>query len=172
MPQSLQGRLSLLLECLHEQRVLLVLDNLEALLQEGDLAGRYRSGYAGYGQVLQRVGETAHQSCLMLTSREKPASLVLLEETHSRVRALRLVGLDADAGAQLLAEKGVVGTPQERARLVETYAGNPLALKVVTETISDLFAGEASSMQPISRAAPTHSLPVRLGVPSVRPVSR
>src|SRR5207302_9376323 len=70
----------------------------------------------------------------------KPASLVLLEETHSRVRALRLVGLDADAGAQLLAEKGVVGTPQERARLVETYAGNPLALKVVTETISDLFA--------------------------------
>jgi len=142
VPQSRQGRLSLLLECLHEQRVLLVLDNLEALLQEGDLAGRYRSGYAGYGQVLQRVGETAHQSCLMLTSREKPASLVLLEETHSRVRALRLVGLDADAGAQLLAEKGVVGTPQERARLVETYAGNPLALKVVTETISDLFAGE------------------------------
>src|SRR5205807_952363 len=38
-------------------------------------------------------------------------------------------------------EKGIIGTPEERARLVEAYAGNPLALKVVAETISDLFAG-------------------------------
>jgi hypothetical protein len=96
----------------------------------------------GYGYVLRRVGETAHQSCLLVTSREKPADLVLLEGTRSLVRVLRLGGLDADAGAQLLAEKGVVGTPEERARLVEAYAGNPLALKVVAETIADLFVGE------------------------------
>src|SRR5207237_9107840 len=42
----------------------------------------------------------------------------------------------------LLAEEAVVGAPEERARLIEAYAGNPLALKVVAETITDLFAGE------------------------------
>lgn len=142
LPASLQGRLSLLLERLRGRRALLVLDNLEALLQEGDVGGRYRPGYEGYGQLLRRVGETAHQSCLLLTSREKPADLVPLEGTRSPVRALRLSGLDAVACEQLLAEKGVVGTPEERGRLVETYAGNPLALKVVAEAIADLFAGE------------------------------
>jgi WD40 repeat protein/transcriptional regulator with XRE-family HTH domain len=142
MPASLQGRLSLLLERLRERRALLVLDNLEALLQEGNMGGHYRPGYEEYGYVLRRVGETAHQSCLLVTSREKPADLVLLEGTRSPVRVLRLGGLDAGAGAQLLAEKGVAGTPEERARLVEAYAGNPLALKVVAETIADLFVGE------------------------------
>jgi eukaryotic-like serine/threonine-protein kinase len=39
-----------------------------------------------------------------LTSREKPSGLVLLEEMHSSVRTLHLTGLDAVAGAQLLAE--------------------------------------------------------------------
>src|SRR5437762_1506415 len=31
---------------------------------------------------------------------------------------------------------------QERARLVQAYAGNPLALKIAAETIADLFAGK------------------------------
>ena len=135
---SLERRLSLLLERLRERRALLVLDNLETLLQEGEIGGHYRPGFEGYGQVLRRVGETAHQSCLLLTSREKPAGLVPLEGT----RTLRLAGLDAIACEQLLEEKEVVGTPEERARLVEAYAGNPLALKVVAETIVDLFNGE------------------------------
>src|SRR6266446_2671214 len=141
VPESLEGRLSLLLERLRERRALLVLDNLEALLQEGDLGGHYCPGFEGYGQVLRRVGETAHQSCLLLTSREKPAGLVLLEGTLSRVSALRLAGLEQDACEQMLAEKEVVGTPEEWACLVEMYGGNPLALKIVAETITDLFGG-------------------------------
>jgi WD40 repeat protein/transcriptional regulator with XRE-family HTH domain len=141
-PTSLQGRLSLLLECLRKRRTLLVLDNLEAILQEGEGGGHYRPGYEGYGDVMRRMGETAHQSCLLLTSREKPADLVQLEGMHSPVRALHLAGLEPDACQQLLADKELVGTPEERARLIQAYAGNPLALKIVAETIADLFAGE------------------------------
>ncbi len=139
---SLPERLSLLLERLRERRVLLVLDNLEALLQEGDVGGHYRPGYEGYGQLVQRVGETAHQSCLLVTSREKPADLVSLEGTRSLVRTLRLGGLEPDACEQLLGEKEMVGTPQEWERLAQVYAGNPLALKIVAETIADLFGGK------------------------------
>jgi WD40 repeat protein/class 3 adenylate cyclase/transcriptional regulator with XRE-family HTH domain len=142
VPASLEGRLSLLMEHLRDQRVLLVLDNLESLLSEGESRGRLRSGYEAYGQLLRRVGETSHQSCLLLTSREKPANLEPLEGSRRPVRALRLAGLEADASEQLLAEKEVVGLAHDRAHLVELYAGNPLALNIVAQTIVELFGGE------------------------------
>ena len=141
-PASLEGRLGLLMEHLRDQRALLVLDNLESLLSEGESRGRLRSGYEGYGQLLRRVGETAHQSCLLLTSREKPTDLELLEGSSRPVRSLRLAGLETGASEQLLAEKEVVGLAQDRARLVEVYAGNPLALNIVAQTILELFGGE------------------------------
>ncbi|HEX6557448.1 MAG TPA: NB-ARC domain-containing protein, partial [Ktedonobacteraceae bacterium] len=139
--ESLENRLSLLLEELRSRRVLLVLDNLEVLLSEGEVLGRLRPGYEGYGQLLRQVAETAHQSCLLLTSREKPAALRALEGSRTLVRSLRLPGLEAAACAQLLAEHEVDGSPEEQARLGEVYAGNPLALNIVAETIADLFGG-------------------------------
>src|SRR5437763_3070928 len=142
VPSSLEGRLGLLLEFLRQERALLVLDNLETLLEEGEGMGSMRAGYEGYGQLLRRVGETMHQSCLLLTSREKPTDLVPLEGSRKPVRALRLDGLETDASEQLLAEKEVVGIPQDQARLVEVYAGNPLALNIVAQTIVELFGGE------------------------------
>src|SRR5207302_6269984 len=113
-PQSLERRLSLLLEELRTWRVLLVLDNLESLLSEGEVRGHLRPGYEGYARLLRRVGETGHSSCLLLTSREKPAELRALEGSHSPVRVLRLVGLEAAACEQLLAEHELVGSPEEQ----------------------------------------------------------
>src|SRR3989442_849502 len=139
---SLERRFSLLLECVRRTRVLLVLDNLETLLEEGQRAGHLRPGYEGYARLLRQMAETEHQSCLLLTSREKPGDLVPLEGNREPVRALRLARLDADACQQLLAEKEVAGSPADQARLIEAYAGNPLALNIIAQTIVDLFAGE------------------------------
>jgi hypothetical protein len=94
VPTSLEGRLSLLMEHLRDRRALLVLDNLETLLEEGESRGRLRSGYEGYGQLLRRVGETTHQGCLLLTSREKLTDLEPLEGSRRPVRTLRLDGLE------------------------------------------------------------------------------
>jgi len=121
-------------------RVLLVLDNLETLLDEGQSTGHLRPGYEGYARLLRLMAETEHQSCLLLTSREKPGDLVPLE--GNRVRALRLAQLDADACQQLLADKDVAGSAADSARLIEAYAGNPLALNIISQTIVDLFGGE------------------------------
>jgi WD40 repeat protein/transcriptional regulator with XRE-family HTH domain len=142
---SLEPRISRLLEHLREQRVLLVLDNLECLLEEGEVRGHLRPSYEDYARLLRRIAETGHQSCLLLTSREKPTELRALEGSRSPVRALRLAGLEAAACEQLLAEHEVVGSPEERARLVERYGGNPLALQIVAETITELFGGAISS---------------------------
>jgi len=142
LPDSLEGRLHLLMEQLRARRVLLVLDNLEMLLEEGEGTGRMRAGFEGYARLLRRMGETAHQSCLLLTSREKPTDLVPLEGSRSPVHAVRLAGLDGRAGRQLLEAKDVAGTAHDRERLVEVYRGNPLALKIVAHTIVELFGGE------------------------------
>src|SRR5258707_10515192 len=142
VPQSLERRLSLLLEEMRRRRVLLVLDNLEVLLEEGDVRGRLRPGFEAYRHLLRQVAQTAHQSCLLLTSREKPAALRALEGSRKPVRSLPLSGLDAAACVQLLAEHEVTSSPEERARLGAVYAGNPLALNIVAETIADLFGGQ------------------------------
>src|SRR3989442_94493 len=142
VPQSRERRLSLLLEELRGRRVLLVLDNLEVLLEEGDVLGRLRPGFEAYEHLLRQMAQTAHQSCLLLTSREKPAGLRRLEGSRAPVRSLPLSGLEATACAQLLAEHEVMGSPEERARLGAVYEGNPLALKIVAETFADLFGGQ------------------------------
>jgi WD40 repeat protein/transcriptional regulator with XRE-family HTH domain len=139
---SIERRQGLLLECLRNRRVLLVYDNLESFLEEGEDSGRMRADYEGFSRVLRRITETEHQSCLLLTSREKPSELVPLEGNQSPVRALRLARLDAEACQQLLAEKGVAGRTSEQTRLIEVYAGNPLALKIVARTIVELFEGQ------------------------------
>ena len=106
---SFDRRLSLLLEYLRSTRVLLVLDNLEVLLEEGQSTGHIRAGYEGYTHLLRRMAETEHQSCLLITSREKPSDLVPLEGSRAPVRALRLARLDGESCKQLLAEKGAIG---------------------------------------------------------------
>jgi WD40 repeat protein/transcriptional regulator with XRE-family HTH domain len=143
--------LSALLERFRHLRVLLVLDNVESVLAEGSErsdstghTGQMRPGYEGIGRFLQRVAETQHQSCVLLTSREKPGDLVPQEGSHSPVRALRVGRLDGEACETLLVDRGVKGTAAELARLIEAYAGNPLALIIVSRTIVDLFDGDLS----------------------------
>ncbi len=142
VPTGLEQRLDLLLEQLRTQRALVVLDNMETVQEEGT---GLRAGYAGYSHLLLRVGETEHQSCLLLTSREKVSELLPLEGSRRPIRALRLVGLEADAGQQVLEERGVLGSRHDRERLIELYAGNPLALNIVAQTIVDLFGSETAA---------------------------
>lgn len=141
---SLDRRLSLLLEHLRQQRVLVVLDNLESLLGEGENNSQLRPGYEDYTRLLKRLASTEHQSCLLLTSREKPADLIEFESNRSLVRVLHLARLANQACENLLAEKDVAGTRAELGRLIEAYGGNPLALKIVAQTILDLFNGQVA----------------------------
>lgn len=142
---SLERRLTLLFEYLRTRRVLLILDNLESIMEAAEGSGRILPAYEGYGRLLRRAAETKHKSCVLLTSREKPFELAPLEGSRTPVRSLQLGQLDADACALLLEEREVLGSTAERARLIERYGGNPLALKIVAPTIVDLFGGEIAA---------------------------
>src|SRR5215467_5509407 len=141
-PSSLEQRINQLVSRLQANRCLLVLDNLETLLQSGDREGNYLPGYEGYGRLIARLAESAHQSCVLLTSREKPKEIEPLEGVRAPVRSLRLAGVDDQAAHALLADKELHGTSLAWQRLVASYAGNPLALKIVAQAISDLFHGD------------------------------
>src|SRR5947209_5780543 len=141
-PATLEQRINQLLARLQAHYCLLVLDNLETLLASGDREGSYLPGYEGYGRLIQRLAESAHQSCVLVTSRERPREVEALEGTRSPVRSLRLVGMDEQAAQALLSDKELSGTPAAWQRLVAGYAGNPLALKIVAQVVSDLFGGD------------------------------
>ena len=142
LPDSVGGKLSRLIELFKRSRCLIILDNFETVLQEGKRAGTYREGSEMYGELLKRIGEIAHQSCLVLTSREKPQEVGTMAGDRLPVRTLPLVGLDIAAGQHILDAKGLQGAVDDREQLIAHYRGNPLALKMATTSIQDLFAGD------------------------------
>ncbi|MGB7412686.1 MAG: hypothetical protein WA902_00620, partial [Thermosynechococcaceae cyanobacterium] len=89
--QNTTADIASLLQCLQNNRCLMVLDNLETLLDTGEQSGQYRSGYEAYGELLQVIAQTRHQSCLILTSREKSAQFTQWEG-HPAVKSLSLDG--------------------------------------------------------------------------------
>jgi transcriptional regulator with XRE-family HTH domain len=138
-PDGEAARLAMLLQLLRDRPCLLVLDNFETVLAPGQQEGHYRDGLAGYGALLRAVGETRHQSCLVVTSREAPPELAVLGS--GTVRRFQLGGLGFPEGQALLADKQLSGTDEEWANLIGRFGGNGLALKVVGESISQVFGG-------------------------------
>jgi WD40 repeat protein/transcriptional regulator with XRE-family HTH domain len=144
---NFEKQLSRLMGHLRASRCLLILDNAEFILQSGDRqrTGFYRAEYEGYGQLLKRVGETSHKSCLVLTSREFPKELIPLEGETLPVRCFKLAGLSAVEGRKIFQTKGsFTGSDDQWSVLIDRYAGNPLALKIVASAIKDFFEGDIS----------------------------
>jgi WD40 repeat protein/transcriptional regulator with XRE-family HTH domain len=141
LPNSLDAKLLKLMESLRSFRCLLILDNTETILSAGQ-TGQYRSGYEGYGQLFKEIGVGSHQSCLLLTSREKPREIVPLEGAARSVKTLLLKGLNLETGRELFRHQGkFTGTESEWETLITHYGGNPLALKLVAATTQELFNG-------------------------------
>ena len=145
LPLSEADRIAHLIGYLRQHRCLLVLDNAETILQSGQYCGHYRQGYESYGDLLQQLSEQSHQSCLLLTSREKPGVFSRLEGETLPVRSLSLTGLKQAAGRTIVEQKGTFSaTPEDWTALVNIYIGNPLALKIAGAAIQDMFSGEVS----------------------------
>ena len=141
LPETISGKISSLIEQLRASRTLIVLDNFEAVLQSGKRAGIYRDGYESYGDLLKHLGEIAHQSCVLLTTREKPQEIAAQEGDLFPVRTFPLPGIDLEAAQQIVVAKGLMATAPDLDRFVSHYRGNPLALKIAATSIRDLFEG-------------------------------
>jgi WD40 repeat protein len=145
LAKDLESRISRLIYYLRQHRCLLVLDNVETILEK-ERAGNYREGYRGYGELLQRIGEIRHQSCLLLTSREKPKEISWLEGDALPVRSISLSGLNVVEARAIFQDKGdFAGAGEDWQALIQHYAGNPLALKMVAPAIRDKFNSDLAN---------------------------
>ena len=139
---TLGEQISKLLDCLQRRRILLVLDGLETVLTSGDFAGHYREEYKGYSDLIERIGKEPHQSCLLLTSREKTPEIALLEGRAAPVRSIDLAGL-GEAAQEILSSEELIGEEQWH-RLIQIYRGNPLVLQVIATFVKELFGGNVA----------------------------
>ena len=152
IPDTFNAQLTLLIEYFRAHRCLVILDNLESVLQKERIVGNYQPGYEAYGQLLQRVGTVHHQSCLLITSREKPREIALLQGNSSSVRALQVAGMSHTEGRAFLQEHMLFGSDTVQNRLIDLYSGNPLALKLTSEPIREVFGGDIARFLQEERA--------------------
>ncbi len=66
---------------------------------------------------------------------------IVIRVNHSIVRSLSLSGVGQNEGRELLQDKGLIGSDEQWAALVQLYSGNPLALQLVSEPIQEVFGG-------------------------------
>lgn len=142
-PTIIADGIQRLIQCLQKRRCLIILDEWEAIFSTEQLTGNYREGYQVYGEFLKQVGKSQHHSCLLLTSCEKPKEIAALEGQNQSVRSLKLGSL-GEAAVEILKNKGLSEEGQF-SELIEAYSGNPLALKIVTTTIQDMFGGRIAN---------------------------
>lgn len=146
---DVQQGISQLLHHLRQRRCLVILDEVEAILSshEGQTCpqfGQYQEGYEGYGELLRRVGGERHQSCILLTSREKPGEITALEGKTLPVHSRLLWGLQAKDAIDIFKERGFSGSENGLMQLIHLYGGNPLALKVIITMIQEICNGNIS----------------------------
>ncbi|MEM6753001.1 MAG: NB-ARC domain-containing protein [Cyanobacteria bacterium P01_C01_bin.38] len=165
--QSISTSISQLVSCLRSSRTLIVLDSLDSILYSftngntEDYSGvlssdgsvianskidvpifQYLPGYEAFGEFIQRLGESQHQSCLLLASREKPQEIAAEEGENLPVRSLKLTGLNEKQTLSILKSKGFADLKEkESQQIMQRYAGNPLFIKLVATAIQELFAG-------------------------------
>ncbi|PSB14010.1 hypothetical protein C7B76_17790 [filamentous cyanobacterium CCP2] len=153
LPDSLDGKIARLLHYLRQHRCLLLLDNVESVLQGETQVGRYLPGYEGYGHLFQQVGEFQHQSCLVITSREKPREVALLAGDTLPVRSFHLRGLSQPEGWEIFKAKGCYGVDDRTLQdVLDHYAGNPLALRIVASAAQELVDGDMTELLPALQA--------------------
>ncbi|KAI9132585.1 NB-ARC domain-containing protein [Acaryochloris sp. CCMEE 5410] len=131
------------LDYLQHHRCLVVLNGLESFSRKGDLAGSYQPNYENYSQLIHLVGTVPHQSCIVTTSQEKLSEVAYLEGQTLPVGSFKLRGLELEQAKAILQNKGLTGEDKWQ-YLVNGYRGNPMMLKLVAETIKEVFGGNVS----------------------------
>ncbi|MDZ8187957.1 MAG: NB-ARC domain-containing protein [Nostoc sp. ChiSLP02] len=150
LPESYNQKISRLIHYLQRHRCLLVLDGADRVLQEcptSEIACRdytrlQHPSIGEYCELFRRVGESTHQSCLILTSHIRSHEIAALEGKTRPVRVFYLQGLELTDIQELFQTKGIFrGKLEDWNQLIESYAGNPYVLNRIATTIQQLFDG-------------------------------
>ena len=141
-PPLSKGGLGGVINYLRSYRCLIILDDVQTIFSNQQLAGNYQPGYENYGAFFKQIIESCHNSCLILISWEKPREIAALESHPKNCQTLQLNGL-GESARQIFTEKGLAES-EKWSELIDIYRGNPLWLNTIAATIQDLFDGKIS----------------------------
>jgi transcriptional regulator with XRE-family HTH domain len=148
LSRNVDSLIAELLKIFSERCVLLVLDGWENILQilrtQSDEASRI--DYEKYGELLRLLGERKHKSCVLITTQEEPKELSSLQDS-SFVNITRLLGLELEAGLEILNAKKLIFRTQQAEQLINDYRGNPLVLNHICEHIKKVFLGDVTQYE-------------------------
>lgn len=147
---------TLLFGVLQQSRCLIVLDGVEAVLEDNS-----QEQIEAYEQLLGLLIERQHRSHILLTSRLRPSALPR-ERLQIDVPEINITGSDttgSDAAARSLTLDGLTATDSEEflttlglhaesaqyQQLYDMYAGTPRLLSRVVELIHELFDGDVDA---------------------------
>ncbi|MBD2168847.1 NACHT domain-containing protein [Calothrix membranacea FACHB-236] len=140
--QETKPDINRLIHYLRTSRCLIILDNLETVLDIGH-TDKYRPDYEGYGDLIRVLGKTEHKSCVILTTREKTVEMNFLERGNLTVSSLKLFG-SFEVAFFILQSYRLLGTDEHKYKLCNLYANNPLTMRLLANTIIDLFNEDIS----------------------------
>ena len=112
----------LIMQSLRQRRCLLIFDQTELLQQSDDFAVFLKNN-AEYGQLLKRVIDEEHRSCLVWIGQH----VTNVPDLDSRVYPYPLNGL-LSADAQLLQVRSLDGTEKDKQHLIQLCGGHPKLL--------------------------------------------
>ena len=152
LPSELNEQIQLILIYLKKHRCLLILDNFEGVIRTGEKSGQYLDEFKGYGQFLEQLSNTSHQSCLLLTSREQPKELQGIAGAKKPVRFFELTGVNYQAAQEIFktvdsifARPELSGSEAEWRELTDFLRGNALALELAAQHIKMAFSGKIAA---------------------------
>jgi hypothetical protein len=138
IPSTLDEQITALIDRLRGARCLMILDNAESILPSGSDEDLHSPLLNIYGELFSRIGASAHQSCLIITSREQFSELRQLQGASLPVRVMKLAGLQQEA-VEIFNARGVFSSAVEINRLIELYEGNPFILGTIADKIKTVF---------------------------------
>jgi WD40 repeat protein len=141
IPDSLLSLRKHVIEYMTGSRCLIIFDNAESILCADTTSSSYRPDSRSYGDLIQAIGQQAHQSCCIITSRQVLPEFLAFNGISPKVKFLSIKGLKTEA-TSILEEKKVSGSATEYQQVIELYQGNPKALEIVSAHIQDLHAGD------------------------------
>lgn len=137
-PQELSFLLSEFIDCLKRERILLVLDGLQSILEVNHNSASYKQEFEGYGQFLRSIVSTNHQSLLLTTSRIKPKLLEYYASNH--VKFLDLQGFDEKTTVTFLNKTtDTMIVERELLQISRTLQHNPQLLNIANSHL-DIFS--------------------------------
>ena len=120
---------------LTEKKALIILDDVQNLFINGELAGQYQTQYLDYQNWFKTLTESQHQSSIILISQEQIPEIYCLDEESYPIKCLNLSALD---NTEILENKNLKD-PDRWSELISLYQGNPKYLQDITILIKDFF---------------------------------